>query len=531
MGDSVSSLPPRRLPALFVLPLLFAAVALAFRHLSGPHWIWHVVDASYFYLFDALNLANLTWPGHPYHPGTPVQVMGALVLRVLHPTLAGPELVAAVLDDPEGHLTALGNALIAVQAVALLVAGLIGLVATRSLFLALVVQTGPFLSMVILKNAYHVKPEPMLVAVMALFTALALLALRPGALEGTGRTRFAVAFGILAGFGVATKLTAAPVFLAPLFLLGTIRSVLVYGIVSAMALALFLLPAAGSLHLFADYVAMIAHSSGPYGTGAARIIDTEAYPKALLKILKRPTAFLPIVIAAAVLATSLLRRCGPLGAEARMLAGILLACLVEALFVAKQPTANYMIPAYMLLPLSIVLAWRFFAGSGIGGPGFRARAGRYAMVGIVLALVPQAWAVAGQGHELLRLRDRALARDDGEFDRCARVYFFPASAPSFALNLGNWWTGSRFGKAVAGRVPANQFWFEQNTRDLRDAEGSRDIAEIAATHPCLVLRGGHKGPMLTYLAEKLPDLKLDSACSTPDEFVFSTAGVCSGDPR
>ena len=517
----------RQVAALLVLPAALVAAALLLRHASGPYWIWHVVDASYFYLFDSLNLAILTWPGHPYHPGTTVQAMGALVLRLLHPSLPAADLTALVLDDPEGTLHLLGNVTIGLEALALLTAGLAAFTATGRLFLALVVQTAPFLSMVILKNSYHVKPEPMLIAVMLAFTAGMLLALRPGALEGRQGDRTAIALGIVAGFGVATKLTAGPVFLAPLFLLGSWRLAIVYGLAATAATGLFLLPAAGSLHLFGDYLATIAKGSGPYGSGQAGLVDPEAYPKAVLKLLKRPTAYLPLVIALLVLATAGVRRAKGLPfprPEARALAGILLAGLLQVLAVAKQPTANYMIPEYMLLPLAIVLAWRFAAGLELGTEAFRQKAGRFAMAAVTLAILPQAAGLAGQAKELKTMREAALGRDDTEFERCAQVYFFPASAPSFALNLGNWWTGSRFPAAVAARVPKNRFWYEQNSRDFRDASGPRDIREVAAAYPCLMLRGGHKGPILGYLAEKLPDLRLDSACSTPDEFVF-TAGI------
>ncbi|MEO5335994.1 MAG: hypothetical protein H7841_03725 [Magnetospirillum sp. WYHS-4] len=517
-----SAIPAWR-PALVlaVLPACFAAAALILRAQGGPYWIWHIVDASYFYLFDAINLADLSWPGHPYHPGTPVQVLGALILKALHP---GQDLAERVLDDPEGHLNLIGDALVGLEALALFAAGFAAFRVTGNLALALVMEAGPFFSMVILKNAYHAKPEAMLVATMALFCAVTLAALRPDALEGRGRTRFALAWGALAGLGVATKLTAAPVFLLPVFLLKG-RGTAVYVLAALCFFALFMLPAAGALGKFAAHAALVMKSSGAHGAGAATVIDVAAYPGAVLKILKRPAANLPVLLALAVVGWAAWRKRRGLtfpSPETRALTGVGLAVLAQVLAVAKQPTANYLIPSYMLLPLAILLAWRIVAATMPERP----RLAAPARAGLVLLIALQGFGVARLSDELDGRRRDALGLDETAFSACARVYFFPASHPAFALLLGDWWTGSRHAGAVAARVPPDVFWFEQNTMTLRDARGPRDLGEIAASYPCLMLRGGHRGPISAYLAAKLPGRAFDTACSSGEETVLTSGTDC-----
>lgn len=532
MGDDAAAMKPRALhPVLFVMPLLFAAATLALRTAGGPYWIWHVVDPSYFYLFDSLNLARLEWPGHPYHPGTPVQVFGALLFRLAHPLASPAELTALVLDDPEGHLRLLGDGLVALGALALLGLGAVALRVTGRLPLALFMQAGPFLTMIILKNAHQAKPEAMLVAVMAAYCAVTLLALRPGALEGTGKTRFALAWGVLAGFGVATKLTAAPVFVLPVFLLGGWRPLLICAAAALASFTFFILPAAGSLHKFVSLTALVLKSSGAYGGGGGFVIDPHRYPADVLKMLKRPAANLPVLISLLALGIAVRRRWRVPEAELRALAGVGLAVFVHVLAVAKQPTANYLVPSYMLLPLAIVLAWRFVAGLDLGAEAFRRRAGAVASALLMVAVAFQGVAFWRQAEEWKTKRAAALGRDDRVFDRCARIYFFPSSSPGFALHLGDWWTGSRYGKEIAARLPANRFWFEQNTMELRDALGPRDLKEVAGAYPCLMLRGAHRGPISAYLAEKLPGTPWDRACSTADETVLTWRTDCQGQPR
>ena len=58
----------------------------------------------------------------------------------------------------------------------------------------------PLISMVVLKNSYHVKPEALLLFTVLALAAVSVLSLKPGLLERRRRC-FAVAFGVVAGFG------------------------------------------------------------------------------------------------------------------------------------------------------------------------------------------------------------------------------------------------------------------------------------------------------------------------------------------
>ena len=527
--------------ALLVLPAVFVVAALALRQAGGAFWEWHTVDPSYFYLFNSLHIAQFTFPSQSFHPGIPVQIIGAIALKAAHPLSSAAELADRVFDDPEAHLRLISNVLLGLNAAALLLAGAAVRALGGSLPLALLMQAGPFLSMVILKNAYHVKPESLLIAVVLALSVLVLAAGRtwnrdgvtPLGVHSHAARRLALAFGAVAGLGVATKLTAAPVFLLPLFLLGGLKGIAVYALAAATAFVVFAAPALPTFGPFFDFAITVLARSGAYGSGSEFVIDTAAYPRDVVGVASRPIVHLQLVFAAAALAISAWRRRRGLAVpafELRALAGLGLAITLQVLTVAKQPTANYMVPAYMLAPLSVILFTRFVAGLGLGGATSRRRAAAGGAVLLALLAAAQTFAVRRQYVELEGKRAEAKRIDNDRFAACARIYFFPASSPSFALFLGNWWAGGRQGAAIASRVPANDLWFEENTMDIRDAHGSRDLGRVLADNRCVFLRGGHPGPIGDFLAALAPGVRFDTSCSSREETVLTRGVDCAGRP-
>ncbi len=523
--DRLSSL------SLLILPVCYFVLTLVLRENGGPFWIWHIVDPSYYYLFDALNLVNLTPPGHPYHPGTPVQVLAALALKSAYPLTDGASIAQAVMADPESHLRLISTFFIILNTLGLLALGATAYFVLGSPLLALILQTAPFLSKIILKNAYHAKPESLLALTMLALSMVVLMALRKDSLDKNS-TRYALAFGVIAGFGVAVKITAAPLFLLPVFMLGNFRALGLYGVVSFVSLLVFTSPIMGSYDVLFAWLVKTGQGSGDYGSGAQTVIDLARYPKSFFKLLSRPLLHVPLLLAIIALAAAWrARRAGkpvpPM--ETRFLGGYALAIIAETALVAKQPVANYMVPAYMLSPLALVLLARFTAKIRPWRETTRAY-GRKGLTALLVLLIVASGLGSWKLNKGLKAKAEAAASmDDRLFEKCSRIFFFPASNRNFALPLADWWTGGRFKAQVAAQIGANDFWFEQNTMELRDAYGPRDIKKIIENSACVYLRGGHGGPIRTYLRENAPDFKYASSCSTRNEIVMTSGVDCKGD--
>ncbi len=512
----------RRRAAVLVLPLVYLAVQLMLRAHSGPFWVWHVVDPSYFYLLDFLNLLNLETPGHPYHPGTTVQVLGALTLKAAHPLASADGIIDAVLADPEPHLRLVSTVILVVNAVALAVAGWVAYAVFRALLPALLLQTGPFLSTLALKNGFHVKPEPLLILTMVVLATVTVVALAPGVLERR-RRRLAVAFGVLAGFGVATKVTSAPLFLLPLFLLGTLPAIALYGVVSALALVVFTAPAMGAYPVMFEWFTSIFMGSGAFGGGEAAIIDFARYPASVVKMFSRPVLHVVFLASVVALMVGWWRRRRGLpapAAEMRALGGFCLALLAQVLVVAKQPSGHYMIPAFVLSALGMVLLYRTVIGFGVGRRGWSVAFA--VLLGVVV--IGQGLGVAKLDREFRERYRLAMAVDDENFRQCTRIFVLFASSPTYALFLGNFWTAQKLADRLAeGRSPTD-FWYHHVSAEVRDWWGPRDPRKILEGARCLYIRGTGARQVV----DRFPDLEYQTACSTGVETII-TAGVdCDG---
>lgn len=516
---------------LLALPVLFVISALWVRAQGGPNWLWFNLDPGYFYLLDALNILNLTTPGHVYHPGTTVQWLAALILRLAHPATSSDAITGLVLADPEYYLHLIAVVLVALNGVALWALGAVGRRVFGGLTAAGFLQLAPFISMVVLKHSIQAKPEALLVLTVLVLSCALVLSLTPG-LMARRRVSFALAFGAIAGFGVATKITAFPVFLLPLFVLGLSAgaqrwagAVALYGVSALAALVFFTLPAIGAYDVFFGWMATLSQGAGAYGGTA--LADGPVYLQQVMKLFKRPAFHVVFILSIAVLVVTARRRPGGRDtAEAWLLAGIVVSQLAQVLLVAKQPNAMYMVPSFVLIPLAFVLAWRLAEGlmSRSLRPG----------VAVLLAVlvVAQGAAVVRLGFEQADKSRAAQSVDMTRFKACARVYSYAGSSRSYALMLADYVTGGRFAGRLGNQGPGNDFWLEhwwdQSRMVFRDWRGPRDMRQTLNSYPCVAVRASHWYLLERLLPETMPELTFERMCPGTDETIAVRGVDCNG---
>jgi len=269
--------------------------------------------------------------------------------------------------------------------------------------------------------------------------------------------------------------------------------------------------------------------------GAATVINTEHYPKALSKVLKRPSLRIPISLALITLALAWWRQ--RKGAEisaieTRVLAAVTVSQLVQAAVVAKHPVAFYMIPSYMLSALSLLLSVRLLWMLRPAGR-FLDRWGRHAgMLAVAGFIVAQVAATIRLDDELSRLNRTALALDNNRFELCSRVYIYAASSPVFALFLADEVTGNRFAARLAELYPGNNYWIEdwydQMDVTFRNWKGPQDFEEVLNGSRCLYLRGNRPGGIERFIKKYAPGLEPSMNCAAGIETVATIGVDCEG---
>jgi hypothetical protein len=459
---------------LLLLPMLVLLAAFELREARGPHWLSENLDPTYMYLLNSLNVANLHRPFLYQHPGAPVSIAGGLVIRLSHPLTGERELARRVLSDPERYLIRISNVFVACYALALLLAGFCALAATGRAWVALLYQAAPFVSATTVEGLTGVRPEPLLSALALLLGATALLALRYD-VRAHAR-RYALAFGVLVGLGVACKLNFAPLALLPLVLLPGVRARVEYVAAAFVSFVFFTAPIIAPYHLRGalDYFGGILTHTGRYGSGPAGFIDPRRYVEGALSLVAADWPFFALVAAGLVLllrARVRGRRGGAGGArvaadpalpDARVVARrVLLAAvaaeLAQFLLVAKHPGARYLVPSLGLAGLNLALLAEVLRPRRPVP-----RAARYALAAAALALAfAQAWRLSAQRAQFAesareQLATHALAERERRHARV--VTYYSASSVHYALRLGSEFSNNFYGHVLEELYPGQLFW-------------------------------------------------------------------------
>jgi hypothetical protein len=526
----------RPLPALalWVLPLAFVAVLFVMRASSLPFWQSFNLDPDYYYLLNGLRIVEGLPPTDLSHPGTPVQVLIAAVIKALHPLASTEATVDAVLRDGEGTLLAVTSVIYVLVGLSLWWMGRAIHGATGALLPALLAQTAPLLSRIIPKFGIHPKPEPFLIIAVALLVA-ALMPLLRSRDDGRGDEgswdRAAALAGIAMALGVACKVHFAVLGVVPLLLLDR-RRFLIYVGIGAAALVVFVAPAIPSWKIWIDWISRMILHSGAYGEGAQTVIDTQRYPRAVLKLFGSKIIFSAAILASlAMLAAYFrLRRRGLMAQDrsARLLAGVLVAQVLVVLSVAKQPAAHYMVPALLLTGPALVALWSL---SRPLMPRLHVRVWGGVLALLVVVQAPQ---MAKQNAELRGWTREQMAVDLGaRFPGCAKVYYDAASAQSYAFQRGDMNALAHYSSRLAPLFPTDEYtWFTNDhtywKHGLMQWNRPVDLGQLLAKYGCAVFRGNQYWTIEPHAQLLIPGFTMDDRCETGEETLFTKGVRCDG---
>lgn len=341
---------------LFILPVLFVYTSHLFVQAKGAYYA--NPDAEYKYLFSSLDVAKLRPVKFVDHPGSPLQVIGAAVIRTRY-IFKGQEktLEYDVVAHPEQYLLAINCFLIAITVAILTIGGYFIFNLTKSIWYALIYQLSLFSSTTTLRISNDVNTELLLVF-LALFLSCTLFYVSTIPSDSAKKYISGWVFPVLIALGIATKLSFAPFAIIPFLLLPSWKSKAVYLLKVLFLFVLFIFPAWSYLSYLYEWGSGILLHSSQYGTGKADIVNAGEFMKNGRTILLSEPMFAAnyLLMCMAAIYYRLQKKSELQNAFAlAVLCAVLIAIFIQCLLVLKHFSPRYLIPSYILC----------FCGNGI----------------------------------------------------------------------------------------------------------------------------------------------------------------------
>lgn len=470
----------RQVAPFLPLPLVFLLMASAFARVVGPFYLSYNYDPDYAYLFNGLNLAILQSPEHIDHPGTPLQLALALLIRLANLGSSAPETAVNVLAHAESYLGTASLLFVLLYAVAMAWVGVAVSNHMNNRWAGWVVQCTPFVLEGNFLLFLRVNPEPLLLLLSLLLLPFLL---RLAAITETPRRRPLFLISFLVATGVCLKVTFLPVLLVVLALLPAMKARVWFAILVVGWCALWTLPIWSKYGALLRWFWSLVARRGWYGLGDSGMVDLELVLPWFLRLLWASKFFvLSILASTLVVALGLMdgatRKASR--AQLRLLAILTAGQLLQIAMSIKNPQSRYLAPMMGLVAsnwaLVVGIAWRKTALL----PVLRRR-------GLFVALAVAALVSVSVGFVGL-YRDAAmnstmkteLSEMTTGLRTGVRVYHYGASSPVYALAFGNAYSGSQYSRIIERLVksPSLETYFFQGNGEFYSFRGKISIGDV-----------------------------------------------------
>jgi len=476
---------------LMIMPLLLVIVAFFLNRARGPFWLGSNLDPEYVYLLNAANLAGIKGVGHIDHPGTPVQVLGAVTIRAAHFLNFSQtnDIQTDVMQRPEYYLSVINIVMITLNTAMLLIMGLIIFLLTRNIWVALWLQITPFFSIITLQfGLTRVTPEPLLFFSSQVMVTLLIGVLyynnRPtgnsaiketiasGGVEPRNETNVVTAgvkaksgtiasshfgrrrknvpillFAVISGFGIANKVTFLPMIIIPLVILPKIRNRIYFLLGTALGFIIFTLPIVRMYPRFFGWIKNLITHSGHYGSGPSQLLSARNYLNNIQSLLTAnlffsTSLFLGLITLLVTLVLPGWRKIAGSRFYYRLLLAVVGAQIGGLLMVSKHSSSHYLLPVLNLSGIVLLLIFihlKKVLKSGLISRRILIMSPVLFLIIIVIALNPIG-GIEKTVTRLSNLKEKSLALHEDvikNYDGYAKVYYYRSSAKEYALKFGN----------------------------------------------------------------------------------------------
>lgn len=465
-----------------LIPILFLLTGIYFQGALGFHFLGSHIDPDYAYLFNSLAITQSLPIGHTDHPGTPMQILGSIVIRVAHTLRGQHNLVNDVLKNPEIYIDLILKTALVLNSILLLVTGIIVFKVTKKILPALLLQLTPFLSpSLIYSPLLGLSAEPLLLFSGILFL-LPIFLIFFGAFKKY--PAITILFCIALGLGIATKIIFAPLILVPLFVLPSFkqRVALIFGTI--ISFYFFTQPIISQYSRLFTWMNDLLTHSGRHGTGEKAIIDQTMFLVSIKRIFTDQYIIGILLIIASLIIIIYGFKYGitkpfKQNLAFRLLIGLFVAEVVQILMVAKHPGGQYLIPGILLTPAFIVtltfLIYKFSHPHRqmTGGFSYNSKLGSKSFLFtknlgiflISLILFFQLYTTTSKIPVLHKALEEQKNDDKAIYDEIQSKYrdniiitYFRSSSPFYALRFGNTFANFSFNRNLKSVYPSAYFW-------------------------------------------------------------------------
>ncbi len=481
---------------LILIPLAVVLLSFWLKAVQGPYWLARNQDPAYAYFMNSLLLVEFQPPVLVEHPGTPLEILGAGVIWVMHLFRGTSSISEDALRNPELYLAGFHLTLSILYGLVLLIVGVLVLRITGSKTSAFVMQLTPLFSRTILQELSNLRPERLLICFAVLFSVaiLAWLWRAPKKEERKGGYLFALLFGALVGMGLAVKVTFLPLALAPLILLPGWRSRVMYVFTAPVTFLVCVIPALPTYRRFVSWITQIVTHTGRYGSGERGLFDLGNLPR-LWPILVEEVFFSLLLVALATALAWLWRRGQTTELPERFrrwpkgLFAIGLVGVAQLVMIMKHPNNHYLVPALCTAGLGLVLLVELS----------KLWSKRMRRIGLVVVVLLAALLVQRDFHLIsVHRREHAKIAEElfavrramqGRFATARKVYYYRSSSQEYALAFGEAYTKGYFSVRLRKLYPDFYYYIGWRRKQYRRFGEEVSLTDIASDDVEVVFQG------------------------------------------
>lgn len=443
-----------------LVPMLFLVLCLHLKFSTGPYYLGNNNDPAYLYLVNSLYILDGLAPDFIQHPGTTLQLLGAVVIRCMAGTIPFAQLPENVYRNPEHYLQAIYYCVLGFNIVSLFALGRYALLKSGRVFEAILVQSSVFLisawswqgvSEGDIPVVANVNAEDFFIAITNIYGLLLLklyFAQKEGGFKSStdlsigatgmpkGLQRLAGALGFIGAVGVVTKTIFLAWALAPVCLVKSWKERCVFILAFSVGVGMLTVPIWPNIgHMINWYTAALTHT-GTHGSGSTGLVDLRILSENFRNIIHQNAFYSAVyfIIGFRVIWTLLekysrrsLVVADPLAL--RFTTVMCLAVLITMLFIARQCAGHYMVPTVSLLGVMC-----FFAGRTWPIAWGVLRAGLVPVIVLNAGLALMAATKLAQiNTDIYNFSKKAY----GEYKDAVICSYYRSSSPAFALQFGD----------------------------------------------------------------------------------------------